>query len=340
MDGVGEHGLRPQSSQPRLRLEILGPVAAWRDEVPVALGSIRQRAVLALLAMHAEAGLSRAAIIDALWGDDPPETAVTMVQGYITRIRRLLGAGDGPPARGSVLWWDGALYRLAPGAVDTDLAEFTQLAERAQRAAEEDPLHACQLYEQAVRLWRGDPVADIELLHGHPAVIELDQRRAAVTIDYATAADVADLHEPTVTHLRALTSRAPLDERAHARLMVALAATGQQASALGVYETLRRRLDDELGVLPSRELTDAHLLVLREQITATGAMPGPEPTQTSAGRGDPDPATADRPVPHQLPAPVRHFAALAIIEDLNLPGADQIRAKLRGTQPTMVVQIR
>lgn len=130
MDGVGEHGLRPQSSQPRLRLEILGPVAAWRDEVPVALGSIRQRAVLALLAMHAEAGLSRAAIIDALWGDDPPETAVTMVQGYITRIRRLLGAGDGPPARGSVLWWDEALYRLAPGAVDTDLAEFTQLAGR------------------------------------------------------------------------------------------------------------------------------------------------------------------------------------------------------------------
>jgi DNA-binding SARP family transcriptional activator/tetratricopeptide (TPR) repeat protein len=332
MDGVGEHGLRPQSrvalaapvatsgqrapahsdnGQPRLRLEILGPVAAWRDEAPVALGPIRQRAVLALLALYAEAGLSRAAVIDALWSDDPPETAVTMIQGYITRIRRLLWPGDGSAARGDVLWWDGALYRLAPGAIDTDLAEFTELAECAQRAAAEDPLLACQLYEQAVRLWRGDLAADIELLHGHPAVIELDQRRAAVTIDYATAADVAGLHEPTVTHLRALASRAPLDERAHARLMVALAATGQQASALGVYETLRRRLDDELGVLPSRELTDAHLLVLRDQITATGAMPGPGPTQTAAGGGDPDPATADRPVPRQLPAPVRHFAGRA-----------------------------
>ena len=179
--------------------------------------------MLALLAMHAEAGLSRAAIIDALWGDDPPETAVTMVRAGPTspgirgfsRGRRRAAR----PRKRSVVGW-GALPAGPRGAVDTDLAEFTQLAERAQRAAEEDPLHACQLYEQAVRLWRGDPVADIELLHGHPAVIELDQRRAAVTIDYATAADVADLHEPTVTHLRALTSRAPLDERADARLTV------------------------------------------------------------------------------------------------------------------------
>jgi transcriptional regulator with XRE-family HTH domain len=113
------------NGQPRLRLEILGPVAAWRDEAPVALGPIRQRAVLALLALHADAGLSRAAIIDALWTDDPPATAVTMVQGYITRIRRLLGPGDGrwdgqSQAHGGVLSWDGALYRLAPGALDSE----------------------------------------------------------------------------------------------------------------------------------------------------------------------------------------------------------------------------
>jgi DNA-binding SARP family transcriptional activator/tetratricopeptide (TPR) repeat protein/DNA-binding XRE family transcriptional regulator len=314
-DGIG---------QPRLRLEILGPVAAWLDEAPVALGPIRQRAVLALLALHAEAGLSRAAIIGALWTDDPPETAVTMVQGYITRIRRLLGPGDGrrddrPQARGGVLSWDGALYRLAPGALDSDLGDFAELAGRARQVAPEDPVPACQLYEQALRLWRGDPVADIELLHGHPAVIELNQRRAAVTIDYAAAAGAAGLHEPAVPHLRALASRAPLDERAHARLMVALAATGQQASALAVYEDLRRRLDDELGVRPGRELSDAHLLVLREQVT--GAAPGPEPAQTAgAGAaggkstgpgGDPGPVGADRPVPRQLPATVRHFAGRA-----------------------------
>jgi DNA-binding SARP family transcriptional activator/tetratricopeptide (TPR) repeat protein/DNA-binding XRE family transcriptional regulator len=323
---------RDGNGQPGLRLEILGPVAAWRDGTPVPLGSIRQRAVLVLLALHAEAGLSRAAVIDALWSGEPPETAVTMVQGYITWLRHLLGPGgaapaERPSARGSVLAWDGALYRLAPGAVDSDLNEFTELAERAQQAAPGDPARACQLYEAAMRLWRGDAAADIELLHGHPAVIEINQRRAAVTIDYATVADVAGLHEPIVTHLRALASRAPLDERAHARLMVALAATGQQASALDIYENLRRRLHDELGVRPSRELTDAHLLVLREQVTAAGARPGAGPAPTadaggpagtsgaagqSAGRGgNRGPAAADRPVPRQLPAPVRHFAGRA-----------------------------
>ena len=319
-DGIG---------QSRLRLEILGPVAAWRDEAPVALGPIRQRAVLALLALHAEAGLSRAAIIDALWTGDPPETAVTMVQGYITRIRRLLGPGDGrpdgrPQARGGALSWDGALYRLAPGALDCDLGDFTELADRARQVAAEDPAPACQLYEQALRLWRGDPAADIELLHGHPAVIELNRRRAAVTIDYATAAEAAGRHEQVLAHLRALASRAPLDERAHARLMVALAATGRQASALALYESLRQRLDDELGVRPGRELTDAHLLVLREQVTATGAAPEPGPAQTAetakaggpAGKpagpgGDPGPVSADRPVPRQLPATLRHFAGRA-----------------------------
>jgi DNA-binding SARP family transcriptional activator len=206
------------------------------------------------------------------------------------------GHGRGrPQAHGGVLSWDRALYRLAPGALDSDLDEFTELADRARQVAPEDPAQACRLYERALRLWRGDPAADIELLHGHPAVVELNQRRAAVTIDYATAADVAGQYEPLVAHLRALASRTPLDERAHARLMVALAATGQQASALGLYEDLRRRLDDELGVSPSRELTDAQLLVLRGQITATSAMP----------------ATADRAVPRQLPPPVRHFAGRA-----------------------------
>ena len=59
--------------------------------------------------------------------------------------------------------------------------------------------------------------------------------RAAIVVDYAAAAEVAGLHEPVLGHLRALIGREPLDERANARLMIALAATGQQAAALGLY---------------------------------------------------------------------------------------------------------
>lgn len=81
-----------------LRLQTLGALAAWRNGVPVALGPVRQRAVLGLLAIHCDTGLRRSAIIDALWGEDPPPTAVAMVQTYVSRARRLLGSPGRRPA--------------------------------------------------------------------------------------------------------------------------------------------------------------------------------------------------------------------------------------------------
>jgi DNA-binding SARP family transcriptional activator/tetratricopeptide (TPR) repeat protein len=316
-----DHDLRhaggSESAAATFRLEVLGPVAAWRDGAPVPLGSVRQRAVFALLALHAGAGMSRTAIVDALWHDQPPATAVAMVQGCIMGIRRVLRAAE---ARGCMtskpdgaLLWDGACYRLAPGAVRTDMAEFAELCERARQAAAADPAEACRLYEQALQTWRGDPLADIEFLRGHPVVTEIRRRRGDVAADYAVVAEAIGMHEPVLPHLLALTAREPLDERAHARLMIALAATGQQAAALRVYEDLRRRLDDELGMRPGQELADAHLAVLRQQ-TARLRPPQPgaaKPAAAAAEPADARPAAPARPVPRQLPAAVHHFAGRA-----------------------------
>ena len=305
------------SSGTEFRLAILGPVTGSRGGVPVALGPVRLRAVLTLLVLHADAGLSRADIVDALWRGDPPGTAVTMVHGYITRIRGLLGQGErvcaAVPGQKRALSWDGARYRLAPGAVESDLAEFARLADLAgQASASGDAAQACQRYEQSLRLWRAEPAADIDLLRGHPAVIGLSQRRTALIVDYAAAAEAADRHEQVLGHLQALAGRAPLDERIHARLMIALAATGQQAAALGNYENLRRRLDDELGMPPGRELAEAHLRVLRQQAA-------PPPAQR--------PAPSRPPVPRQLPVASRHFAGRArelhaLSRLLSPPGGD------------------
>ena len=302
-----------------LKLAILGPVAGSHGGVPVALGPVRQRAVLTLLVLHADVGLSRAAIVGALWGDDPPWTAATMVHGYITRIRGLLGpgeqAGAAAPGPKQALSWDGARYRLTLGAVESDLTDFARLADLAsQAAAGGDAAQACQWYEQSLRLWRAEPAADIELLQGHPAVVELSQWRTALIVDYAATAEAADLHEQVLGHLQALAGRAPLDERVHARLMIALAATGQQAAALGSYENLRRRLDDELGMSPGRELAEAHLRVLRQQ-----AAPPPARRLTPAGP----------PVPRHLPVAPRHFVGRArelqaLSRLLSPPGGDRL----------------
>ena len=107
---------------------------------------------------------------------------------------------------------------------------------------------------------------------GHPAVIGLARRHAAVVTDFAETVIGAGLHDRALPHLQALTEQDPLDERAHAWLMIALAGTGQQAAALSVYGQLLRRLDEQLGIGPGAVLTEAHARVLRQDVPA--ASPG------------------------------------------------------------------
>src|ERR1022692_1378928 len=297
-----------------VRLAVLGPLAAWREMVPVALGPARQRAVLSLLVLREGSGLSRAAVIDALWGEKPPPSAWEMIQGYVSRLRRLLWpgdrAGDGMRFRGAPLSWDGSSYRLAAGAVHSDLAEFGHLSGCARRsAAAGDAKQACGLYGQALRLWRGRPLADLDMLRGHPAVAELDRRHADVVIEYADAAEAAGLQGDALKHLWVLAGREPLDERVHTRLMAALAASGQRAAALRVYGDLRRRLDEELGVRPGPELAEAHLRLLRHEANATVTVPGHSGRRTSAGQRDWD--VAEQVLPRQLPPDGGHFTARA-----------------------------
>jgi DNA-binding SARP family transcriptional activator/Tfp pilus assembly protein PilF/DNA-binding XRE family transcriptional regulator len=292
-----------------LRLAVLGPLAAWRDAAAVPLGPVRQRALLGLLVLHAGAGVSRAAIVDALWGEQPPATAPVMIQGYISRLRRLLwppAAGRaGADADGAALTWDGTGYRLAAAALQSDLAEFDGLSARArQSTGAGDLAGACRLYRQALELWRGQPLEDLDILRGHPALAGLSRRRAEAVIEYADAAEAAGQPADVLGQLWSLAGIDPLDERAHARLLDALAATGQRATALRVYEGMRRRLDAELGVRPGPELAQAHLRVLRREGDGAGA----DEDRTPAAGGGQARASV---IPRQLPHHGGHFTGRA-----------------------------
>src|SRR5262249_57405295 len=116
---------------------------------------------------------------------------------------------------------------------------------------------------RALDAGRAEPLADIEILHAHPVVVALRQRRSDLVIRYAEAATTAGRHEEVLPWLRELAATEPLNERAHAALMLALAGSGQQAAALALFDDLRRRLDDQLGVRPGAELADAQQRVLR-----------------------------------------------------------------------------
>jgi len=316
-----------------VQLEVLGPLAAWRDGAPVKLGPCRQRAVLGLLAVNHGVTLHRDSIIDALWGDHPPASAVTMVQSYVSRLRRTLHAGRSrAQRRACVLEAAGPGYRLRAGA-ELDLYGFGQAARKARSAwADGDAATACDLYERALALWRGDPLADIEILRGHPAVLGLGQQRAAVIVDYADAAGTLGDPDRVLPLLQELAARDPLDERVHARLMVALAGTGQQAAALSVHQQLSRRLDLELGVRPSAELAKAHERVLRQDIPAS---PGRRQARVSLRASDQAPPV----VPRQLPSAVRQLAGRTaeldaltlLLAEVDNPGAGTVISVIGGT---------
>jgi DNA-binding SARP family transcriptional activator/transcriptional regulator with XRE-family HTH domain len=268
-----------------LWLGVLGPLTVWRNGVRADPGAGRQRAVLGLLAVHPGTALHRETIIDAVWGDQPPASAIAMVQSYASRLRRLLGE--------TALASDGTSYRLVVTADQLDALEFARLAGLAKDAATAgNPAAACRWYEQALHLWRGEPLADVSALRDDPALTELAQQRTAVILDHADAAAAAGWPERVLAQLRELSARDPLDERVHARLMLTLAACGQQATALSVFSQLRQRLDEELGITPGAELADAHLRILRGQTDRRGG---------TARQGTTLPVTSDRPEPPSQP---------------------------------------
>ena len=293
-----------------------------------------QQAVLALLALNVNTGVHREMIIDALWGDDPPGTALNLVQSYVSRLRRVLDPGRRPRDKAGLLVSAGNCYRLRVATGQLDLLSFRELAGRARSAASSGgAAAACELYEQALGLWRGEPLAELDVLRGHLAVTELGQQRAALVMDYAAAASAAGLQQEVIPHLRKLVGREPLNENAHAQLMITLAGCGQQAAALQIYEDLRRRLDDQLGVYPGAELASAHRAVLRQEVPAAPAAtrtwvaevhpasrPGPpvqDDDDSSHGRPDSGqpphvgPRSPEVVVPRQLPAAAPHFVGRA-----------------------------
>jgi DNA-binding SARP family transcriptional activator/DNA-binding XRE family transcriptional regulator len=250
-----------------LRLQVLGPFTACRDGTRVELGPPRQRSVLALLALEPGSLLRREAIIDALWDEHPPATAVHLVQSYVSRLRRVLDPGRSPRDPRRVLVSAGAGYLLQLTEGQLDLLDFRRLAGSARAArASGDLVTACRLYEEALGLWRDGPLADVDILRDHYAVTELAERRAAAVMEYAEVATSVGLHDQVLPHLRALAVRDPLNERAHARLVIALAGSGHRAAALRVYENMRARLDTQLGIQPGPDLISAHLRVLRQEI--------------------------------------------------------------------------
>ena len=243
---------------------VLGPVEARVDGRPVRLAP-RVRAVLAVLLLHSGQVVPAARLIDALWGDDPPETAANILQGYVSSLRKALG-------RDALETRDPG-YRLRVEREALDLHRFERLATDGARALEEGRSdEAAGLLNDALLVWRGAALADVaEGPELRPASARLDELRL-VALERRIEADLAcGRHEEVVAELVTLTSEHPLRERPAALLMRALYRCGRQADALAVYRAMRARLVKELGLEPGAELRELENAILRHDPTLDGA---------------------------------------------------------------------
>ncbi len=237
-----------------MEIRLLGPFEALRDDEPLPGLTGRVRALLAVLALAVPDSVSVDAIGQRLWGDNPPANLRPSVHTSVARLRTLLAADvsvDTTPG--------GYALRIDPQQVDALV--FTQLLDQAGlasgTAAERDLLTA------ALALWRGEPFAGIRSDW-------LDREQAPrLTEAYLSATerridlDLADgRHDVVLPLLRELTAKHPLRESLWLRLLTALSRSGRPAEALTLYDELRRRLADELGVDPVAELRGLHAELL------------------------------------------------------------------------------
>ena len=202
----------------------------------------RQRALLGYLLLRANEVVAQDRLVDALWGESPPASAVTALHGYVSRLRRVLGAGrleTRPP---------GYVLRVAPD--ELDLHRFRELL-------------AQDRHGEALALWRGPALADLAFEDfAQSEIARLEELRLSA-LEGRFEHELADgRHAELVGELAAAVRAHPLRERLAGQLMLALYRSGRQAEALEAYRDARATLVEELGLEPGEELSELQRRIL------------------------------------------------------------------------------
>ncbi len=268
-------GLSPYA--PTMRVSVLGETTVERDRQPLELTSMKLRQIVATLAMASGRPVTYDALVDMMWGDEPPEALPGTLHAYIAALRRTLEPDRAPRAPARMLVTVGAGYALR---IDDDALDATRfqravsdtnrrlgrsgLLTRPALRAEELAAIVTEL-DEALALWRGEAYADLgdaDVVRAERA--RLDELRTVALEDRATVRLAQGAHAPVAAELEALTGTYPMRERLWALRALALVHGGRQADALDVLRELADLLDDELGLEPSEELRDLQVRILRQ----------------------------------------------------------------------------
>lgn len=291
-----------------MRFNLIGPFEIVAEDGRTHLPSTPKVCqTLALLLTRPNEIVTSDALIQELWGESPPRSAITTLQTYVYHARRMfVGEGLIPPER-PLLMTRSPGYLIQVDDDEVDIKIFERLVARAHTDLEaENSESAVESLDEALGLWRGPALSNIpagDALTGH--IVHLEELRIRALELRIEAENQLGRRRESIPELRKLVNDYPLNEWFHSQLISALGASGRRAEALQAYQNLRRILSDELGLEPSPELQRLQLEVLNPQPSSgtpsalsripAGPVHGP---QSSQGQ----PAAQARAVPQNPPA--------------------------------------
>lgn len=254
---------------------VLGPVEASVDGEPIALPAAKPRALFAALLLDRNRVVPVSRLIDDLWGEVPPETAMKALQGYVSQLRKAIGPErllTRPPG-----------YELRVEDGELDLDRFERLArEGRELLAAGDSKAASTRLGEALELWHGAPLAEFSEPFARDAGARLEDERLAALEERIDADLALGRHARLVPELEQLVAQEPLRERPRAQLMLALYRSGRQADALELYRRTRETLSEELGIEPGLELQELERRMLQHDPELERPRPAPRPAEDGA----------------------------------------------------------
>ncbi len=244
-----------------MEFRILGPLQVLEGGRELPLGSAKERSLLAVLLLHAGSVVSRARLIEELWGQAPPATAGKALNVHVSQLRKALVSND-----------EVAIVTRAPGyALEVepdrvDAARFERLVmEARRRVAAGDVEAASSLLREALSLWRGPALDGLEFeAAARNEVGRLEELRLVARMERIDCELSLGLHEQLIGELEACVDEHPLRERLRGQLVLALYRSGRQADALHSYREARETLVGELGIEPSVPLQRLERAILNQ----------------------------------------------------------------------------
>jgi len=322
-----------------LQFRVLGTLEVTNDGDRVALPSTRHQRVVAALLLTPNSVVPLSKLVEGVWDDEPPATAVKQVQNCVSVLRERLGGGG--KGGGHVIVTEGPGYRIAVTEEQLDLLRFTRGLSDARRLAAECRLpEAVQAARAALGLWRGCVLDGLCVSVLANRVTLLNEQRLGAIEQCVEWQLALGEHRDVAAELMELVAEHPLREKLHAQLMLALHRGGRQADALNVFQQLRARLVDELGIDPGSEVLRLHERILagepqppRSEPELSAAEAGGAPKEPVAGPRD---DRLDRAVGELASAISRQWTVEVEMRSLNRPEPVPVRWSSTGRQVTAV----